>query len=217
MSQKTAILVGATGLVGGHVLELLLENYERVVVISRRSLDRSHPKLVERLVDFEHLAERAAAFEGDDLFCCLGTTLKAAGSQEAFRRVDHDYVVELARLAAERGTARFFLVSALGADADSRVFYNRVKGETEAAVSALPFRAVHLVRPSLLLGRRTESRPAERAGQWFGRLAAPLFVGPLARYRAIEAADVADTLVRCAASDATGVYVHYPQRRRATA
>jgi uncharacterized protein YbjT (DUF2867 family) len=173
--------------------------------------------LIEHVIDFERLESAEDALFGDDLYCCLGTTIKAAGSQAAFRRVDHDYVLALARRAVAAGTARLFLVSALGADARSRVFYSRVKGEAEDAVAALPFRAVHIVRPSLLLGRRQESRPAERVGQWLGRLAAPLFIGPLAPYRAIEAADVAAALVACAASPATGVHVHYPAARRATA
>lgn len=216
MSHSTAILAGATGLVGGHVLDLLLERYDRVIALGRRPTGRSHPAVEERRVDFEHLAEDAWP-GGDDCFCCLGTTLRAAGSREAFRRVDHDYVVDFARLARERGARRFFLVSALGADAGSRVFYNRVKGETEDAVRELPFEAVHIVRPSLLLGERDDDRPAERIGQCLGRLAGPLFVGPLARYRAVAATDVAAALVACAGSAATGVRIHYPTPRRAAA
>jgi uncharacterized protein YbjT (DUF2867 family) len=213
MAQRIALIAGATGLVGRQCLPLLLERYERVVALGRRAALPAHERLAEHVVDFERLAEHAELLRGDDLFCCLGTTIKAAGSQEAFRRVDHDYVVELARLASGKDVRRFFLVSALGADAGSRVFYNRVKGETEDALRQLPFFAVHIVRPSLLLGDRDESRPAERLGQVFGRLAGPLFIGPLAPYRAIPAADVAATLVACADSDATGVHIHHPKPR----
>lgn len=198
---------------GRRCLPLLLARYARVVALGRRRVFPAHERLAEHVVDFERLAEQAELLRGDDLFCCLGTTLEAAGSREAFRRVDHDYVVALARLAHEQGVRRFFLVSALGADAGSRVFYSRVKGEVEKAVGELPFEAVHILRPSLLLGAREESRPAERVGQLFGRLAGPLFVGPLARYRAVPAADVAAALVGCAESDAGGVHVHYPRPR----
>src|SRR5690606_3115147 len=99
-----------------------------------------HPKLRQTAVDHDRLAEWAGEFEAADVFCCLGTTIKKAGSQEAFRRVDHDYPLAAARLAAERGTGRFFVVTAIGADAKSRFFYNRVKGELEAALRALPLR-----------------------------------------------------------------------------
>ncbi len=213
MVERIALIVGATGLVGRECLPLLLKRYERVVALGRRAALAPHERLVEQVVDFERLGEHAELLRGDDLFCCLGTTIKAAGSQEAFRRVDHDYVVELAKLANAQAVRRFFLVSALGADAGSKVFYNRVKGETEEAVGNMGFVAVHIVRPSLLLGDRDESRPAERLGQFFGRLAGPLFVGPLATYRAIPAADVAAALVACADSDATGVRVHHPRPR----
>ena len=217
MASRTAILVGATGLVGGHVLKLLIERYEIVVVLGRRSVGRMGARVVEYLIDFDDIRPQPEQLRGDDFFCCLGTTIRAAGSREAFRKVDHDYVVELARRAQEFRTRRFFLVSALGADAGSLIFYNRVKGEVEEAVGDLPFRAVHIVRPSLLLGERAESRPTERAGQWLSRLAAPLLVGPLARYKAIEAADVAAALVACADSDEPGIHIHYPAQRKASA
>jgi len=215
MASRTAILVGATGLVGSHVLRLLIERYEAVIVLGRSSVGRVGARVIEHLVDFDALLLNtvrldAEQLRADDFFCCLGTTIRAAGSREAFSKVDRDYVVDLARRTREFGTRRFFLVSALGADPDSLVFYNRVKGETEEAVGDLPFHAVHIVRPSLLLGDRGASRPAERAGQWFGRLVAPLMLGPLGRYRAIEAADVAAALVGCADSDVSGIHVHYP-------
>ena len=210
MASRTAILVGATGLVGSHVLDLLLERYEIVIVLGRRKTGRSSARLIEHIVDFDDMRSEPEQLRGDDFFCCLGTTIRAAGSRDAFRKVDQHYVVDLAKRAREVGTKRFFLVSALGADPDSMIFYNRVKGETEEEVSDLPFRAVHIVRPSLLLGERSDNRPAERAGQWFGRLTAPLMVGPLARYRPIEAAGVAATLVACAGSEATGIHIHYP-------
>ena len=129
---STALLLGATGLVGGHVLDLLLADpaYRRVTVLGRRPVARMDSKLDQRTADFDRLGDHAISFAVDDVFCCLGTTIAQAGSQEAFRRVDHDYVVSAARLAAEHGARRFLLVTAAGANARSRIFYNRVKGES---------------------------------------------------------------------------------------
>lgn len=206
---RAALVLGATGLVGGHVLELLLADsrYARVVAAVRRPTGRTHARLDERVVDFERLAEAADAFRVDDVFCCLGTTIRAAGSQAAFRRVDHDYVVAAARLAADAGARQFLLVTAMGADAGSRIFYNRVKGEVEAAVRALPFRRVVLARPSLLLGDRGERRVGEEVGKAVMGALAPLMVGPLRKYRAIAGRDVARAMVRLAAEPAPGTRV----------
>src|SRR2546422_227594 len=137
VARRTALLAGATGLVGGHVLRLLLadESYQKITVLSRRGLPVTSPKLQQRLIDFDHLADLDVP-RVDDVFCCLGTTIKKAGSQEAFRKVDFGYVEALARIAARAGAKQFLLVSAIGADAKSRVFYSRVKGETEAAGEA---------------------------------------------------------------------------------
>ncbi len=202
------MLLGATGLVGGHCLELLLlrdAEYGRVTVLGRRASGRAHPRLDERIGDVERLLdEHESTFAGADVFCCLGTTIRAAGSQEAFRRVDHDLPVHAARVASEAGARQFLLVSAAGADAGSRVFYNRVKGETEATVAALPFEGVALLRPSLLLGDRTESRPAEALAQRVAPLLSPLLQGPLRKYRAIHAATVAAALVRLAKEGVRG-------------
>jgi uncharacterized protein YbjT (DUF2867 family) len=204
--SRAALLLGATGLVGGHCLERLLaeERYARVVVLGRRPSGREHPKLEEHRVDFERLGEARERFAVDDVFCCLGTTIREAGSQGAFRRVDHDYPVEAARLASSQAASRYLLVSSVGADPGSRFFYSRVKGEAERAVQALPFAAVWVLRPSLLLGERGETRPGERAAQLVLRPLGPLMVGPLRRYRPIHARDVAAAMVRLALSDAAG-------------
>ncbi len=202
---RTALVAGASGLVGGHVLRLLLEDrgYDRVTTLARRELPLAHPKLTQRLVDFEHLAQLADFPRVHDVFCCLGTTMKQAGSADAFRKVDLTYVVELGRVAARHRASQFLVVTALGADPGSRVFYSRVKGEAEAAVRRLAFDGVYLFRPSLLLG----ARPERRRGEWLAALVAPLvswaLVGPLARYRPIRAAALARAMV-WVARDATG-------------
>lgn len=206
---RSALVLGATGLVGGHCLDLLLADaaWERVTTLGRRPVAREHPKLEQRTADFDRLAEHAEAFAADDVFCCLGTTIRAAGSREAFRRVDHDFAVAAARLASERGARHFLLVTALGADPASRVFYNRVKGETERDVSGLPFFAVSILRPSLILGERADRRPAEALAQRVAPLLSPLLAGPLRRYRAVEARVIARAMTRLAKETAPGVRI----------
>ena len=164
------VLAGATGLVGGHCLTQLLadDSLAQVTVIARRTLQLTHPKLTVQVVDFDHLREQARLPKADAVLCSLGTTHRAAGSPEAFAKVDHIYVAELARLAAAQGIPRFILVSAVGADPASPVFYQRVKGRAEAAVSDMHFKAVHLLRPALLLGAHPEPRPV---ADWCQKLA----------------------------------------------
>ncbi|MCX9156462.1 oxidoreductase [Niveibacterium sp. 24ML] len=201
--HRSALIAGASGLVGQHLLSDLLhsEAYGRVIALVRRPLAVQHEKLEQRVVDFARLAE-APALAADDVFCCLGTTIRVAGSEAAFRAVDHDYPLALARLAHASGAQRFLIVSALGADAASKVFYNRVKGETERDIAALGMPACWYLRPSLLDGARTELRPGERIGLLIGRIVAPLMRGSLARYRPIGAATVARAMLRIATRDA---------------
>lgn len=206
------LLVGATGLVGGHCLTKLLadEGIRSVMVFARRPLACANPKLTAHVIpDFDHLRDYAPAIDADAVLCCLGTTHRAAGSPEAFAKVDHIYVAELARLAAGRGASRFLLVSAVGADPTSPVFYNRVKGRAEAAVSELPFKAVHILRPSLLLGERSEPRPVEDWSKPFAPIWSLFLWGPLGRYRPVAAETVAARMVELAKSDQEGVHIHY--------
>jgi uncharacterized protein YbjT (DUF2867 family) len=204
-----ALLLGATGLVGGNVLDLLLNDpaYGRVVVLGRRPVDRRHPRLEQHVAELGRLDEHAGHFAVDDVFCCLGTTIRAAGSQEAFRRVDHDYVVGAARVAAAAGARRYLLVTAAGADSGSRFFYNRVKGDAEAGVRAQPFQGVVILRPSLILGPRAERRAAEALAQRVAPALGALLIGPLRRYRAVEAKTVARAMVRLAKERPRGVRV----------
>lgn len=191
------MIVGATGLVGGHVLGLLLEDafYTRVISVSRRPIPITPAKLEQHIVDFAALPEFPPAA---DAFCCLGTTIRRAGSQEAFRLVDHDYVLGFANAAQRAGAKQLVLVSAVGADPAARVFYTRVKGEVEAAVRQIPFDGIQIFRPSLLLGERTEFRLGERVATWFAPVAGLALVGSLRRYLPIQASDVARAMVRVA-------------------
>lgn len=164
----TALIAGASGLVGAELLRQLLaaEEYERVIALGRRRVEVAHPKLEQVVADFAALEQVTAELRCADAYCCLGTTIKAArstgsgraGARAAFRAVDHAAVLAFAWAAQRARAQRFFVVSALGADAGSQVFYNRVKGETEDALLVLGFSTLAIFRPSLLLGRRAQAR-----------------------------------------------------------
>jgi uncharacterized protein YbjT (DUF2867 family) len=204
--------VGATGLVGGYCLErLLMEDvFVEVVVLTRTPLERTHPKLTERVIDFERLTEQRDLNGIDTVFCALGSTLKSAGSRSAFARVDFVYVKQLAELVAAGGARQFVLVSAVGASPRSPVFYSRIKGKAEAAVRALSFRTVHIVRPSMLLGTRRKPRFNEEFTKPLARIVMPLLAGPLRHLRPVLAAWVATMMVEVARQEEPGVYIHYP-------
>ena len=208
--QKTALLAGATGLIGSQLLPLLLasERYAKVIVVGRRAVPAIHPKLVQVVTELDELEAVRLKLIADDVFCCLGTTMAQAGSQEAFFKVDFLYVVQLAALAAGNFAAQFLVVSSMGADAESRIYYSRVKGEMEAAVQQAPFRAIHIFRPSLLLGERAQPRAGEQVGAVALRLLRPLLRGPLQKYRPVPGAAVAAAMLRAAAADASGVQLH---------
>ncbi|MFL5353135.1 oxidoreductase [Archangium sp.] len=204
--KRTALVAGASGLVGGHLLDTLLgdERYQQVHSLGRRPLPKQHPKLAQHTVDFARL-EDSALPAAQDAFCCLGTTLKKAGSQEAFRAVDHDAVLAFAQAAKKAGVQRFLVVTALGANPRSRVFYNRVKGEVEQALAGMGFESLIIAQPSLLLGARAESRPGEHAAIIASRLLAPL-LRPLAS-RPIEARTVARAMAALALEAPKGTRV----------
>jgi len=208
---RIALVAGATGLVGSALLRRLADDasYREIRVLGRRPPAHESTKIKFIATDFGDLPSHAAALAADDVFCCLGTTIKVAGSRPAFERVDYHMVVDLARYAHKAGAKRFLVVSAVGASERSTVFYSQVKGRMESAVRQLPFEAVHIVRPSLLLGERAESRPGEKLGAIVAPLLAPLLVGPLAKYRAVSAEDVAAALLQLARSPAKGAQVHH--------
>jgi uncharacterized protein YbjT (DUF2867 family) len=204
------VIAGGTGLVGGHCLRILslTPQYRSVVALVRRKTGLQQSTVEERSVDFERLDTLDLEPEAD-VFCALGTTIRKAGSKAAFRRVDFDYPVALARRAAALGARRFLVVSSVSADPASPNFYLKVKGEMERELAALPFDAIHIFRPSFLIGERKESRPAEKAGVTIARLFAFTLAGSLRKYRAVQAETVAAAMVRCALRDTRGVHIHH--------
>ncbi|ABS62478.1 Male sterility domain [Parvibaculum lavamentivorans DS-1] len=213
MSGKTAIVAGATGLIGGFLLRHLIADprYARIVALTRRPLDGvASPKLENLIADFDALEQSIANknLAVDDAYCALGTTIKIAGSQAAFRKVDHDYILAFAQAAKALGAKRFLLVSAIGADAKSQIFYSRVKGETEQAVGALGFAALHIFRPGMLIGSRAEKRPVEEIGAIAAPFLNALMLGPARPYRSIEAETVAKAMVAAASNEIPGRQIH---------
>ncbi len=206
---RIALVAGGSGLVGGQLLPLLLQapQYARVHALSRRPLQFDHPRMANRVVRFEaSLQAQLKGLQCQDAFCCLGTTIRDAGSQAAFRAIDHDLVLEFAQLALACGAERLVLVSALGANAASKNFYLRVKGEMEKAVEGLRFRALDILQPSLLLGARRDLRVLELSAQVAMRLVNPLLLGRWTRFRAIPAATVAAAMCGAACSGRRGTY-----------
>ena len=210
MESRTALIVGATGLVGGHCLEHLLSEdaYERVVVLGRRTTGLDHPKLEEVITDFEQLADVRDRIRGDDVYLCLGTTRAKAGSRNRFRQVDYGYPLMVATAAQLNGARQLLLVSSVGASPRSSAFYLQVKGELEAAITVLPVRSHHVFRPSMLLGARAERRRGEALGGQLGRAFSFAMVGNFRRYRPIAATSVAKAMVTAALMDEPGQHIY---------
>ncbi|WP_137918729.1 NAD-dependent dehydratase [Hydrogenophaga sp. 2FB] len=203
--MKQLMLVGATGLVGSHVLQKALDDaaVARVVAPTRKPL-APHPKLLNPVVDFWRLPEDADWWAVDAVICTLGTTIRAAGSQTAFYKVDHDHPLEVAYLARRHGARAYAFNSALGADARSRVFYSRTKGETERDLQAVGYPSLTLVRPGLIGGRRQQSRPMEQLAVGVSKLVQPLLPR---RYRVVPAERIAHHLLQAALTATPGVHV----------
>jgi uncharacterized protein YbjT (DUF2867 family) len=190
---KIALLTGATGLVGACLLDELLgaEDFSRIIAATRRPLTREHPRLANRIVQFDKIGTQLTGLNCHTGFCCLGTTVRAAGSEQAFRRVDVDYVLASARVAQAAGAQQFIVVSSAGADACSSNFYLRTKGEMEEALVQLGFASLDILQPGVLLGWRHEMRPLELAARVLMPVINPVLVGSYTVYRGISARTVA--------------------------
>ncbi len=204
--SKVALLAGSTGLIGNQLLELLLadSHYSKIIALSRKPLSIVHPKLENIVLEVEQL-ENHSQLKADDVFCCLGTTMKQAGSKAAFRKVDFDYPFQLAKILKANGAQQFLLVSALGANKNSGIFYNQVKGEIEEAIASVGFRAFHIFRPSLLVGPRKEKRSGEDAAKIVYKIFG--FLIPK-KYKGIESIKVARAMQVLAKKELSGVFVY---------
>ena len=196
MGMRSAIVVGATGLTGASLVKQLCENevYISVTVLARKKPDFEHPKLEVRIRSFERLEEHDIDF-AHELYCCLGTTIKKAGSKEEFEKVDFEYPLYIASLAKKRGIPHMLVITAMGAKENSPIYYNRVKGKLEQALIELKLPRLSIIRPSLLVGDREEFRFGEKVGEFALKITKPLLVGPLKPTRAIEASQVAKAMI----------------------
>lgn len=209
-AQKTALIAGASGLVGSHCLRLLLQSprYGKVIALVRSPLPMQHPRLQQLVVDLNRLDNHRQSLIADDIYCCLGTTIKQAGSKENFYQVDFTYVTKLAAITSANFASQFLVISSLGAKASSPVFYSRVKGQMEEAVKPMAFLAVHIFQPSLLLGQRPHKRLGEEIAQALMPRLNFLLVGALKKYRPVQALDVARAMLFAAMQDGAGVCFH---------
>jgi len=208
--MKTALIAGATGLIGQSLLQILLKSpkYDKVIALVRRPLNIENPKLLCLTIDFDTLSELQTEVQINDVFCCLGTTIKTAGSQEAFTKVDYTYVLKLARWAKQNASQQFMVVSSVGASSESSNFYLQTKGNMEDAIIKLDLLAFHIFRPSLLLGQRNEFRFGEKVSEKLMLLFNPMMKGKLRKYKAIKASDVAKAMYNKAQMDLRGNIVY---------
>lgn len=210
MNKIDIALIGATGLVGNLLLEKLAQATEvrSIKAITRKPLDKVPFKTENIVIDFNRMQEFASELKADVFICCLGTTIKVAGSQEAFHRVDYDYVVQFAKIAEQNHASKFQVVSAMGADANSTVFYNRTKGEMEKKLKELKIPQIEIFQPSLILGERKDKRAFEDLAQNLAPKLGFIFKGPLQKYRPIKATDIAAAMAKTSLQSKGGQFTY---------
>jgi uncharacterized protein YbjT (DUF2867 family) len=194
--MKKAILFGASGFIGSHLLQELLNNddYEQITIVVRKPQNRNHPKLKTLIGDFNSLPQLKDSIIADDIFIALGTTKKQTPKENEYYQIDHDYPVLAAKMAKENGAKSVFVVSSIGANANSSVFYTKTKGELERDIIALNFEHTHIFEPSMLLGNRKENRPTEKLFIKIFTVINFVFVGKLSKYKGIDGKDVAKAM-----------------------
>ncbi|RYY06787.1 MAG: NAD-dependent epimerase/dehydratase family protein [Sphingobacteriaceae bacterium] len=204
------IVAGATGLVGSLLLELLLHHPDisEVLVLSRKQLPIQNQKLKQLVIDFDRLEDYQSEINGDAIFCCLGTTRKKTPDLKIYRKIDHDYPVELAKIGDKNSIPQFHLISSLGANVNSFAFYTKLKGETERDVKATQLPSIYIYQPSFLVGNRSEKRFGERFGMNLFKLINPFLIGRLKKYRSISAEVVAKAMLNEFLKNKTGVFTY---------
>jgi len=205
-----AIIAGASGLIGGELLNILLQqpDYERILILVRTELPLKHKKLTQLVVDFDKLNDYANEINGHAFFSCLGSTRRKTPDLDVYRKIDHDYPLHLAQLAAKNGVEQFHLVSSLGADASASNFYTKMKGEIERDIKETGLKCLHIYRPAFLTGDRKEERPLEGALNVFMKIINPLLLGGLKKYRSIPAKTVAMAMYKESKINERGIFIH---------
>lgn len=207
MENKHALIAGGTGLVGKSLCNLLAANtqYESVFSLVRKQTNHSKERLTEVIVNFEDLEKTKLPSAVHEAYCCLGTTMKKAGSKEAFYKVDFKYVITFAEYALKNGASKFLLITSMGSDPNSVFYYNQVKGKIEQEISKMAFESIHIFRPSMLLGERQESRIGESIGKTVMNIFNPIIP---ANYKGIQGEQVAKGMIVQAKKDTIGVHIH---------
>lgn len=208
--MKTAIIIGSTGLIGSQLLDILLEStyYDSVITFVKRDAGKEHAKLTQHIIDFDKPESYQDLVVGDDFFCTIGTTIKKAGTKEAFRKVDFEYPQQFASFAIKNNVKQFLIISSLGADKASGNFYLKTKGEIEDFLKFSSFESVAVVRPSLLLGDRNEFRLTEKTAALVMKIFSFLFIGSIRKYKPIESETVAKALFRIAQKNLKGFTIY---------
>lgn len=208
--EKKAILIGASGSIGSSLLQQLLAdtNYSEVLVLARRKLDAEHPKLKQITVDFDKLKDYSADIKGDAVFCCMGTTKAQTPDEVQYRKIDYQYPLDVAWIAHTNGAESYHLVSSIGANIDSPTFYIKTKGQVEQDLKMVPFKNIHIYRPSLLDGERNQKRFVEKAMNVLMYIINPLLFGNWKKYRSIKVGNVAKAMLNQSLNDKKGVFVH---------
>jgi uncharacterized protein YbjT (DUF2867 family) len=207
---KKAIIVGASGLIGSNLLDILLTqpDYTEVLIVGRKKTKNKNTKITQLVVEFEHLEHYAAQITGNVIFCCLGTTRSITPNLDEYRKIDHDYPIKLAEIALKNGIDQYHFVSAMGANSKSSNFYTKMKGDTEEALKNVGLKSLQIYEPSLLIGNRKKARPLERVAAVIMRIINPLLMGGLRKYRAIKAIDVAKAMFKQSLKNKMGVYTY---------
>lgn len=207
---KKAIIAGASGLIGSHLLRQLLDGdaYAQVLVLTRRQLPMQHAKLTQLVLDFDKMDEHADKITGDAVFCCLGTTVAQTPDKALYRKIDHNYPIRLAQLALKNGVQQFHWVSSVGADANSSNAYLKLKGETEDDLKKVGTPSLHIYRPSMLTGRKEKQRFSESVINAIMKLADPLLMGNLTKYHSIPGSVVAKAMIGQSIDNETGTFIY---------
>ncbi|HYK75596.1 MAG TPA: NAD(P)H-binding protein [Daejeonella sp.] len=210
----TAILVGASGLIGSYLLDFLLKEpfYTKIVLLLRKPMDIQHPKIEQQIIDFDQLYQSASLIKGDVIFSCLGTTRQKTPDKQQYLKIDNHYPFEIARIGRENGVPQFHIVSSLGADPNSNSFYLKQKGNLEEKLKMLNYPSLHLYRPSYLEGTRKEKRLDDILMRPLMKILNLFFIGSLKNYRSIKAETVALAMIKQSLKNLQGIYI-YPSQQ----